>query len=263
MTDAMDYDAWAEWYDVVYSTAGTDEVEFYVDLATRLGGPVLEIGCGTGRIAIPTALAGVRTVGVDASPAMLAKAREKLERAGVPEGMLELVQGDMRDLRLSPEGRSFPLVTLPARTLLLATTQEEQIAVLRECARHLSPEGRLVFNAFVPDPQMLADTNNSAFLEAKTTHPETGNRCLFWAHNRFNPVSQTNHGLQIVEELGCGGETLRRVYLDVLLRYIHPAEAGLMIEAAGLEAEEVYGGFDGAPLDEASEEMVWVARRAP
>ena len=68
----MDYDAWAEWYDVFYATAGTEDVDFYVKVAKRSGGPVLEIGCGTGRVSLPIAEAGIDIVGVDFSPAMLA-----------------------------------------------------------------------------------------------------------------------------------------------------------------------------------------------
>ena len=132
----MDYELWAEWYDVVYSTQRCGEVEFYVDLARSSGAPVLEIGAGTGRIAIPTAQAGVDVVGVDINEQMLERARAKLSESGEPSGSVELVHADMRDFDL---GRTFPLVTIPARTLLLATTAEDQQRTLERAAAHLAP----------------------------------------------------------------------------------------------------------------------------
>ncbi|MBM3957899.1 MAG: class I SAM-dependent methyltransferase, partial [Gemmatimonadetes bacterium] len=142
----MDYEAWADWYDVFYSLADPAEVDFYVDLARASGGPVLEIGVGTGRIAIPTAAAGIDVVGVDLHGPMLAKAREKLDRAGPLPGRIELLRADMRTLDLG--GRCFPLVTIPARTLLLATSLADQRRTLRRAAAHLAPGRTLAFNVF-------------------------------------------------------------------------------------------------------------------
>ena len=253
----LNYDAWAEWYDVIYSTASVDDVEFYVDLALRSGGPVLEIGCGTGRIAIPTAQAGVDVVGVDLSPAMLAKARARAAASKDGGGSIEFVEGDMRTLAL---GRRFPLVTIPARTLYLARTAAEQVETLRRARDHIAPGGSLAFNAFVPDPQMIADTSETPFPMGEAVNPSTGRRCLMSAVNRFDPVAQTNRGTQIVEELDEAGDVARTVELEVNIRYLYPSEVHVMLEQAGLVAEHVYGDFHGAPLDEDSEEMVWVVR---
>ncbi len=139
----MDYDAWAEWYDVFYSTVGVEDVEFYVGLAQASGGPVLEIGCGTGRVSLPIAAAGIDVVGVDVSTAMLTKARERAATTKNHSGAVEFVQGDMRTLALD---RRFPLVIIPARTLYLALTPEEQLESLRRAAAHLAPRGALAFN---------------------------------------------------------------------------------------------------------------------
>ena len=261
----MDYEAWAEWYDTVYSSAPQDDVDFYVDLALRSRGPVLEIGCGTGRIAIPTAAAGVDVVDIDLSPEMLEKAGQKATEAAPLTGSLELIQADMRTLDLREPGagrpRAFPLVTIPARTLPLATTRADQLATLRSAARHLAPGGRLAFNAFVPDPDLIADTHETPFAMGDAVNPDNGRRCRLWAVNRFDPVTQTNHGQQIVEESDERGEVARRVTLDVDLRYLYPAEVHELLEESGLVAEYVYGDFDRSPLTEDSDEMVWIARR--
>jgi len=255
----MNYEAWAEWYDVFYSLAGTAEIDFYVELARRSGGPVLEIGVGTGRIAVPTAAAGIHVVGVDLHEPMLAKAREKLARAAPLPATVELVQADMRELALGD--RRFPLVTIPARTLLLATTPDGQRRTLRRAAAHLSPGGTLAFNAFVPDPDMLAEASDTPFLMGEATNPATGRHCLLHAHNRFDTASQTNRGAQIVEELDADGSVLQRVELDVHLRYLYPSEAHTLIESAGLRAIEAFGAFDRSPLTEHSEEMIFLCRR--
>lgn len=255
----MNYDAWAEWYDVFYSTAGVDDIEFYVDLAVRSGGPVLEIGCGTGRVSLPIAAAGVDVVGVDFAPAMLARARERSAATEDTGGAVEFVEDDMRTLAL---GRRFPLVIIPARTLYLALTTEEQVETLRRAGSHLAPDGRLAFNLFVPDAELLSDTSEYPTTMGEAVNPATGRRCLLSAVNRPDPVAQTIHSTQTVEELDEAGDVARTVELDVEVRYLFPSEVHVMLEQTGLVAENVYGDFHGAPLDEDSEEMVWVARLA-
>ena len=256
----MDYDAWSEWYDVFYSTAGDEDVEFYVDLAQASRGPVLEIGCGTGRVSLPIASAGIDVVGVDFSTSMLAKARERADATKDNGGAVEFVQGDMRTLAL---GRRFPLVIIPARTLYLALTPEEQLESLRRAAAHLAPRGALAFNLFVPDSDLISDVSEEPFSMGETINPKTGLRCLLSAANRPDPVSQTIHSIQTVEELSDAGEVVRTVDLEVDLRYLYPSEVHVMLEQVGIVADQVFGDFEGGPLTEDSEEMVWVVRATP
>ncbi|MBI4307100.1 MAG: class I SAM-dependent methyltransferase [Chloroflexi bacterium] len=256
----MNYEAWAEWYDVVYATEGPVEVNFYVDLARQSHGPVLEIGVGTGRIAIPTARAGIDVVGVDIASAMLDTARRKSAKARVRQGRLELVQADMRKFDL---GRKFRLVTIPARTLLLADDIESQRATLVNAKRHLARGGRLAFNVFVPDPHLLApDSDRTPFFWEEVVNPANGRRCILWALNRFDTVRQTNDGLQIIEELDERNEVVRKVYLDVRIRYLHPTEVRLLVESCELKLVDVFGGFDRVPFDEHSPEMICICRAA-
>ena len=256
----MDYEAWADWYDVFYSLADPAEVDFYVKLASQSGGPVLEIGVGTARIAIPTAAAGIDVVGVDLHGPMLARAREKLAEAGPLPGKVELVRADMRTLDLGD--RRFPLVTIPANTLLLTTTPDGQRRTLRRAAAHLLPGGTLAFNAFVPDPELLAEGSQTPFLIGEAIHPVTGRHCRLSAVNRFDTRTQTNRGAQIAEELDDDGNVLRRVDLDVHIRYLYPAEAHTLIESAGLVVNRACGAFDRSPLAEHSGEMILLCHRA-
>jgi hypothetical protein len=95
----------------------------------------------------------------------------------------------------------------------------------------------------------------------ETINPATGRRCVLSAIDRFDLVAQTNNGTQIVEELDDDGNLLRTVELDVNTRHIYPSEVHVMLEEAGLVADQVFGDFNGGPLDEDSEEMVWVVRQ--
>ena len=255
----MNYEDWAEWYDVFYSSSWSRGVDFYVDLARTSGGPVLEIGVGTGRIAIPTAQAGVEVVGIDLHEPMLGAARVKLAAAGQIAGSLELIRADMRDFDI---GRQFSLVTIPARTLLLAMTEEDQRRTLERATAHLAPDGRVAFNVFVPNPALISDTASEPFRFGETTNPATGRRCVLWAMNRFDTLAQTNEALQIVEELDEAGEVARRVELEVKLRYLYPGQVFEMLEASGLDIDSAYGDFRRSPFTEDSEELVLICRWA-
>ena len=255
----MKFEKWAEWYDVYYSNVPEVETTFYVDLARESGGPVLEIGVGTGRIAIPTVSAGVNVTGLDLSKAMLDRADAKLQRIPPPTGALSLVRGDMREFDLS---KSFPLVSIPSNTLLLALTRQDQLRTLRCAARHLEPDGRLVFDIFIPGPDLLADRGTTPFAWGKTVHPDTGNVVVMSAVNRADGATQINRETQIFEEYDGAGRIVRRAELPIELRYLFPAECHALIEQAGLVAESVLGGFEGQPLSEDSEEMIFICRRA-
>src|SRR3954447_24216734 len=142
-THVSAYDNIARLYDP-WSRSVVEDIAFYVEEATRSGGPVLELGVGTGRVAIPVAAAGIRVVGVDLSEGMLQVARERAELAGVE---VDLRRGDMRD---PPVEGEFPLVLIPFRSLLHMETDRDRRVALRAIAKHLEPTGRLIFDVFAP-----------------------------------------------------------------------------------------------------------------
>src|ERR1044071_10084471 len=131
------YDAIARIYDP-WSRSVVEDVPFYVYEAVRAGGPVLELGVGTGRIAVPVAAAGIEVVGVDLSAGMLEVAREEAELAGV---RVDLRQGDMRD---PPVDGTFPLVICPFRSLLHMETDADRRAALRAVSSRLQPGPRVL-----------------------------------------------------------------------------------------------------------------------
>jgi ubiquinone/menaquinone biosynthesis C-methylase UbiE len=137
----------AEFYDDVVPYRSRQDVAFFVEMAQRSGGPVLELGCGTGRILMPTARSGVEIVGMDASPLLLSECRRKLSReSGDVRARVDLVRGDMRQFALE---RRFGLTTMPFRPFQHLLTVADQLSCLTSIYRHLNDGGRLIMDVFI------------------------------------------------------------------------------------------------------------------
>jgi len=264
MTPSM-YDQWAEIYDSVYSYV-TDDIPFYVEEALQTGGPVLELGCGTGRVAIPIADAGVDVVGLDSSPAMLEVARRKLERTSRGDGHLTLVEADMRDLGpldtldvVDKLDRKFGLAIIPFRGFLALMNVEDQMRALDGIRRRLVPGGRLIFNVFVPDANMLVQEGDVPYHLRDVTDSETGRKLVLWQQSTYDHYNQVTSVRIIVEELDDSGAVDRRIYKDFQLRYAHRWEIAHLLARCGYDVLDLFGDFDRSPFDESSTEMVWVA----
>lgn len=251
------YDAWADVYDSVYSYV-RDDIPFYVDEALAAGGPVLELGCGTGRVTIPIAAAGVDIIGVDSSPAMLAVARRKA--AALPQAeRLRFVEGDMRDLGL---GQKFSLVIIPFRGFLALMTVEDQMSALTSISSHLAPGGRLVFDVFVPDLDMLVQEGDTPYHLRDVVAPDTAWRLVLWHQSAYDNHAQVIDARIIVEELDEARTVERRYYRDFQLRYAHRWELHHLLISSGYTVDDLYGDFERTPFDEDSPDMVWVTTRA-
>ena len=227
------YDNIARLYDP-WSRSVVEDVSFYVEEAVRSGGPVLELGVGTGRIAVPVAVAGIEVVGVDTSAGMLEVARERAELAGV---QVDLRQGDMRD---PPVEGEFPLVAIPFRSLLHMETDADRRSALRAVARHLAPTGRLVFDVFTPAADDIADTHGR-WLER-----EPG----IWERADWNEESRTL--ILRVRGTETGSE--------MSLAWLSVPEWQALLRTEGFVVDAVYGWFDRSPW-RGGEDSVWVCRR--
>src|SRR5206468_9911579 len=148
------YDAIAELYDP-WSASVVEDVGFYLDEARREGGPVVELGVGTGRIAVPIARKGIRVIGVDSSREMLAACRRRAQDEGVTD-LVDLRLGDLRD---PPIEDRVPLVICPFRSYLHLADDGERVDALTAAHAALLPSGRLVFDVFVPKPDDIAETH--------------------------------------------------------------------------------------------------------
>jgi SAM-dependent methyltransferase len=250
--------AWeADLYDLTTASVSEQDVPFYTALAGDAGGPLLELGCGTGRVLVPCAAVTGAATGVDLSPSMLERAAAAAAAAGLGD-RLTLCRGDMRTIRLE---RHFPLVTIPFRSLFHLNGDDDWLAALATVRAHLAPGGRFAGDVFVPDPGLMAGGQDHRFA-GELRHPDTGRRVALWEDTSFDPVAQVAHRRRVTEVLDEDGLVLERRHrlLDIHFRY--PNEVLRLLEAAGFTVDQVFGGFDGRPLDSAAEELVWLARVA-
>jgi SAM-dependent methyltransferase len=229
------YDAIARLYDP-WSVSVTEDVRFYVDLAREAGGPVVELGVGTGRIAIPTAAAGVHVIGVDSSRGMLEVCAEAAAAAGVAD-LVDLRVGDLAD---PPVRERVNLVTCPFRAYLHLRSDDERLRALGAARDLLLPGGRLVFDVFAPGDDDIAETHGR-WLERE---PGIFERADWDVETRTLTLSVR----------GDGGET------TMALSWLSPEEWRDTIERAGLEVVAHFGWFDRRPYN-GGEDSVWVARR--
>jgi SAM-dependent methyltransferase len=229
------YDAIAELYDS-WSRSVTEDVVFYVEEARRAGSPVVELAVGTGRIAVPTAAAGIEVIGVDSSPGMLEVCRRAAELAGVAE-LLDLRHGDLAD---PPVAERVGLVTCPFRSYLHLLDEEARLRALRAARRLLVPGGRLVFDVFAPGADDIADTHGR-WLERE---PGIFERADWDSNERTLTLSVR----------GDAGAT------TFTLAWLSPGEWRGLLERAGFEVIGCFGWFDRRPYA-GGEDTVWIARR--
>ena len=256
MSDLYEY--MAEHYDVLAPGLPGD-VDFYVRLAREAEPPVLELGCGTGRVAIPIARAGVEIVGLDSSPAMLTKARER--STGLAN--VRWVEGDMRAFDL-PE--RFGLVIIPYRAFQHMITVDDQESCLGCIRRHLRDDGRLVFNLFNPDlvvmGRSMSDFRGDWRIWHDSADQRTGRRTIAWECRRYRVASQELTTLWKVEEIDTDGRPVSQRYLDLHLRWFYRFEVEHLLALTGFRVEQLFGSFDGSAFGDSSSEMILVARTA-
>ncbi len=228
------YDRIAELYDP-WSRSVTEDVGFYVAESRKSGGTVVELGVGTGRIAIPIAATGKRVIGVDSSREMLAACRRRAEAAGVAE-RLDLRLGDLRH---PPLDEQVPLVICPFRSYLHLADDGERIEALEAARKTLVPGGRLIFDVFEPKPDDIAETHGR-WLERE---PEIFERAHWDQEERTLTLSVRGPD---------GAATMA-------LAWISRVEWQELLEEAGFVVEACFGWFDRSPY-RGGEDMIFVAR---
>ncbi len=247
----------AHWYDLDQG-GFEDDVGFYLSLAQRSGSPILELGCGTGRLVLALARAGHMVTGIDNAPAMLQLARRKLRAAGPAVARRAcLLPGDMRSLDL--EGR-FALAILAVNTLLHLERPADQRQALRCACDHLVPGGLLALDLFHPHPAALAPAEGELCLERVLTDPQSGRLAHKLVARRVDHARQLIEATFLYDELDPGGQVLRTA-ASFSLRYLHYPEAEQMLEGAGFVVDGVYGSYELEPYHDGGERMLFLARR--
>ena len=250
------YDLLARYYDLTHDRL-TADIGLILSLAARLPTPVVELGCGTGRLLLPLARARHTVLGVDNSAAMLARARSRLaqEPAEVAQ-RVTLLAADMVHLELP---RRAGLVIIPYNTLLHLEPLRHLPAVLKHVRRHLLPQGQLFID--LPNPFFIAATPDEPLLalENVVTDPESGELILQQAASRVDTHRQILEITWIYDRSPATGGPVTRDVIPMTYHYLFPHEVQRQLGAAGLQQVGQYGSYSLAPFDEESERLLIVA----
>ncbi len=237
------------------------DVAFFRGLAEETGGPVLELACGTGRVALALAEGGLEVTGLDRSEPMLAVAREKLDAApsGVA-GRVTLVRGDMAAFDL---GRTFGLVVVAFRSFQALLTPELQASCLRAARAHLRPGGRLALDLF--DPLLDKCAPGATPFDHSTSRAEVwlpnGHRVQVTVTSRdVDPLTQVMRETWRFTETDPGGTVVLVEDEDLRLRWTYRHELHYLLALSGFTVEAEYSDFAGSP-PAYGKELIVVARR--
>lgn len=251
---ASSMDRIAQFFDAEY-LCYVDDLPVLEAYADRTGGPLLELGCGTGRALVPLAAAGYQVTGVDSSPSMLRLAQAKVAAAGVSQ-QVSLIEDDFSQADLSgPYRFAFTLMN----TFLHLPDLEAQITALKRWREVLAPKGLLLIDVFNPDMGQLAAMDGRLEWEQTWTNDKTGERVMKFLTRVVEPATQVMTVNHIYEEIAADG-TVRRTVGSFDLRYIWRFEAELLLDKAGFSVESVFGDWDMNPYASDSERMIIVAR---
>lgn len=250
----------AEYYDYLPTVQGRQDLDFYLDFAKTAGHPILELGCGTGRVLLRLAEAGHRVHGLELSEQMLAACRRKLAGAA-PEvrERVRLTYGNMAGFNLD---EAFRLIIVPFRPFQHLLRVDEQLACLRAAHQHLEPGGKIILDLFQTDPRRMHDPE---FLKERDAYEEVkmpDGRKLRLAERvvAYHRAEQVNDVELIYYVTHPEGRT-ERLVMAFPIRYFFRYEVEHLLERCGFQVAAVYGGFDGSPLRDDSPDMLFIAEK--
>jgi SAM-dependent methyltransferase len=256
------YKTSAKYYDSAYATKkDLADLPFYLDLAKRGGGPVLEMACGTGRILLPIARAGIEIHGVDNSLPMLEVLRNRV-RQEPPEVQtrISIAEGDMRSFRST---QKYALVTIPFRPMQHMYAVEDQVAALETAAFHLADGGLFAFDVFYPKYELLQSGIGEEVLDLEWPLASDSGKVVrrYLRKDAVDKIQQNFTATFLFRTYQ--GETLLLEETEPLKMswYTYPQLRALFL-LAKLEIVEEYGSLARAPLDNEATEMIFVLRKA-
>lgn len=251
----------AKYYDLFYEQDFVGDEEFWRAMAKESPGSVLDVGCGTGRIALDLAQQGHEVVGIDLSEAMLQAAQEKL--AKLPADVrqrVKLAQGDMTGFDL---GRTFDLIIIPFRSFQHLLTPEEQKACLACIHRHLAEGGRFVVTLFNPNLKYMVQRaeNPARQFQLEQVEPETGHTVRRYFENKYHFDEQYFDSIFIYERVDADGKVLGEEHERFKMRWTWRFEMEYLLALAGFQVEALYGDYERTPFPKASGELIFVCRK--
>ncbi len=235
-------------YDLLAEMTAPGDLPFYRRWLDRYGGPVLELGCGTGRVCLPLARAGAQVWGIDVARPLLEHARAKATAAAIPVTLLEA------DCRAFELGRPFQLILLPYNALNHLLDLDAVAGCLGAVRRHLKAQGRFVIDTFNPDLGFLSRDPELKVVEY--LEPDSGERVILIEQNRYDAARQINH---ITWRYQVGGRADQRVD-ELDMRIFFPQELDALLELHGFEIEHKLGDYDERPFGAATPKQLLVCR---
>jgi SAM-dependent methyltransferase len=253
------YDALAA--SIIPGSAVDGDIDFYRRLAGETGGPILDVGCGTGRVTFALAADGHEVVGIDLSAPMLRLAEQRREALSADVATrLSFHQGDMATLDLGR--RDFALIVAPSRVFQFALTTDAQRQALAALRSHLRPDARLVLDLFDPLLDHVVPSAKANGRGGEVVHPTTGNRVTWEVTGRWpDPARQLIVEDWTATEIDASGDVLRTDTERLTLRWSLRSEMRLLFELGDLNVVADYGDFRGGPPAYGGEQ-VWVLGNA-
>jgi SAM-dependent methyltransferase len=248
------YDPIARFYDADHGEFDLD-LEFYLELARRTGGPILEAMCGSGRLLLPLVEAGYQVAGTDTSQAMLDLAQARFDAHGMSK-RATLAYADVREP--APGGR-YALAIVALNSFMHLTTTEDQLGALAALHESLVSGGILAIDLFNPNPRLLAEYDNELIFDKAFTL-EDGAQVQKYVAQQIDAASQINTVNFIYDEVGAD-HVLRRYTASFEMRWIYRYELEHLLERSGFALEQVYGSYELDPYRSDSDIMLAVARR--
>ena len=251
----IDYDSLEEFRDP--QTYDLVDEGYYEDYplteqwARSLGGPLLDLACGTGRMALRMAELGYQVTGVDITPEMIEWARQKAAKQGLS---IEWVVADVRTFHL---GKRFPFIYMLENVFQFFLTREDQEALLARVREHLLPEGCFLFETRNPSPRNLIEGRRPG--GEKFATPD-GGHLVTTEEQYYDPMTQIQHYTYHHTFLHPGGQQEEKT-LHTALRYVYPQEMEALLYYNGLQIHECYGSWQQEPLTATSPSMIYVCQR--
>ena len=250
------YDQIAEYYDLTHADL-TEDIPFILQLAQEQPGTVLELGCGSGRLLLPLAKAGIAVTGIDNSEAMLQRARQKIamETTAVLQ-KITLIQEDMSRFHIPDQ--TFALVVIPYNTFM-HLDDKTAVSTLRCIKRCLAENGRLFID--LANPLTIANTPEDQLisLENHIIHPQSGDHILHMAANKLDSEQQQLHITWIYDRSPANGGAIQRTIAQATYHYRYPHQIELLLHETGFKLESLCGDYDQSPFTEDSPRLLTLA----
>ena len=241
------YDA-PELYDLLFDSLDFD-LPYWLEVGRGAGGPVLEIACGTGRLLLPIRKSGVDIDGLDSSPAMIARLKERARTAGLE------VRAEVADMRDFAMGRHYARIFCGFNGFAHCETIEDQLATLRCSLEHLEPGGALVIHMSYPGPAYWSEPEGKPVLEHEAPRPG-GGKLQLWDTRRKDVVRQRQDSDVEIWELDASERPVAAHKFSTHQRWVYRFELELLLRSAGFARFEFFGGFDGRPLRTPDDQMI-------